>query len=173
MRDGQAESLRHEPGPGHNPGRNADCMALWSGRLSMSGEKLQSPILLVEDDLSLQGSLAEFLHDRGYRTIAASTLLDGRRLLASEDPWLCVLDLNLPDGCGLELLRQLSADGRRCRVIVMTAFGLAHQRPDNYAGVLAAWLDKPVDPDELVRLVEAERSRRACVRPVRSQGGIS
>jgi DNA-binding response OmpR family regulator len=115
-------------------------------------------ILLVEDDLSLQHCLNEFLRDHGYQTLLASTVQGARQLLKSHRPMLCILDLNLPDGSGLEILKE-AARQAGCRAIVMTAFDLEHMRPDDIGQVLAGWLDKPVIPHELLQLVEVEMAR--------------
>ena len=111
-----------------------------------------STILLVEDDHSLRSSLSQFLADHGYRTLQADSARQGWELAASRHPQLCLLDLNLPDGSGLDLLKKLTDAQLQTRVIVMTAFDLHHARPKN--GLLAGWLNKPVNPVELLALVE-------------------
>jgi two-component system, OmpR family, response regulator Irr len=111
-------------------------------------------ILLVEDDLSLRDSLCQFLKDHGYRTLEASTAKQGWELVQSGRPRLLLLDLNLPDGSGLDLLKKLSQRGGTESVVVMTAFDLKHVRPAEANRVLAGWMTKPVNPVELLRIVE-------------------
>ncbi len=111
-----------------------------------------STILLVEDDQSLRASLSQFLNDNGYRTLQADSARQGWELANSGHPQLCLLDLNLADGSGLDLLKKLTDAHLQTRVIVMTAFDLHHARPKN--GLLAGWLNKPVNPVELLALVE-------------------
>jgi DNA-binding response OmpR family regulator len=112
------------------------------------------PILLIEDDLSLSSSLCQFLSDHGYRTLCAPTARQGWDLLRSARPRLCLLDLNLPDGSGLDLLKRIAQHQFALSVVVMTAFDLLHLRPAEANGVLAAWLTKPVNPLELLKVVE-------------------
>jgi DNA-binding response OmpR family regulator len=112
-----------------------------------------STILLVEDDSSLRASLSQFLADHGYRTLQADSASQGWELAKTRHPQLCLLDLNLPDGSGLDLLKKLTDAQLKTRVIVMTAFDLHHARPQN--GLLAGWLIKPVNPVELLKLVES------------------
>jgi len=119
-----------------------------------------SPILLVEDDPSLRDSLGQFLHDHGYRTVVARTAREGREMLRTARPWLCLLDLNLPDGSGLDLLKRLIQQRIDIRVVVMTAFDLQRLRPADMAGVLVGWLTKPVNPVDLLAIVMAEDQRR-------------
>jgi DNA-binding NtrC family response regulator len=111
------------------------------------------PILLVEDDPSVRAGLAQLLSDHGYSVRAAATLGEGRRFLADPRPAVCLLDLNLPDGNGLELLREVARRNLPLRIVVMTAFSLQHLRPDDAAHVLVDWLAKPVAPDALLRAV--------------------
>jgi len=111
-------------------------------------------ILLIEDDLSLAGSLGQFLEENGYETLSAATAKRGWDLLRTARPKLCLLDMNLPDGSGLDLLRKIVQSRLPVRVVVMTALDLAHLRPLDAAGVLVAWLTKPVNPTELLRIVE-------------------
>ncbi len=114
------------------------------------------PILLVEDDLSLSDSLSEFLTENGYRTISCTTVRRGWELLKSESPRVLLLDLNLPDGSGLDLLRRIAQDHLPVRVVVMTAFDLHHVRPVHANGSLAGWLTKPVNPLDLLKLIDRE-----------------
>ena len=113
------------------------------------------PILLVEDDLSLRESLCAFLEDHGYRTQTAATTREGWEALRRGSVRLCLLDLNLPDGSGVDLLQRVAKAGLETRVVVMTAFDLAHLRPAGVGTTLAAWMTKPVNPNELLKVVEA------------------
>jgi DNA-binding response OmpR family regulator len=111
-------------------------------------------VLLVEDDASLRRSLCEFLHDHGFTTYSAGSNREAWQIIKSLRPSLCLLDLNLPDGSGLDLLRKLALQRLPVRVIVMTALPLKHLRPQYPPGTLAAWLTKPVPPQQLLETIE-------------------
>lgn len=115
---------------------------------------MSNPILLIEDDLSLRGSLCQCLEDHGYRTLAAGTVRQGWELIQTRRPTLCLLDLNLPDGSGLDVLKRIIQNRLDVRVVVMTAFDLKHLRPADAGEVLAGWLTKPVNPQELLAIVD-------------------
>jgi DNA-binding response OmpR family regulator len=117
-------------------------------------EQMTISILLVEDDPSVRSSLCDFLLDSGYATRSAATLREARQLIAQQEPTFCLLDLNLPDGNGVDLLRELVARRSRTRVIVMTAFPLQHLRPANAGRTLLAWLTKPVGPEQLLQTLQ-------------------
>jgi DNA-binding response OmpR family regulator len=112
-------------------------------------------ILLVEDDQSLQDGLRSFFEDSGFETHAAGTRADGQRLLRDVKPAVCILDLNLPDGSGLDLLRLIVQERLPVRVIVMSALPEARLRQQYPASVLAAMMTKPASPQELLEVVES------------------
>ncbi len=129
-------------------------------------------ILLVEDDPSLRGSMVEFLHDHGYQTLAAGSIAEAIGLLREARPTVCLLDLNLPDGNGLELFKTAAVRERGLRVIVMTAFPLQHLRPTDANGSLVAWMTKPVAPPQLLQALRSAMSQpHAATRPNRGKDG--
>jgi len=110
-------------------------------------------IVLVEDDASLQLSLKAFLADHGYQTSAAGTRAEGTELVRRLRPAVCILDMNLPDGSGADVLRIIMQENLGVRVIVMTAFPVEHLRSRYPASILRAVLVKPVSPEELLETV--------------------
>jgi DNA-binding response OmpR family regulator len=111
-------------------------------------------ILLVEDDVSLQESLRGFLEDHGFKTHAAGSMVRGRELLREVRPAVCLLDLNLPDGSGVDLLRVIAAERLPVRAIVMSAFPPQRLKDQFPASVLAALMTKPVSPQDLLEWVD-------------------
>jgi len=111
-------------------------------------------ILLVEDDRSLQCTLREFLADQGFETHVAGTRAAGLEMLKRLRPAVCLLDMNLPDGSGADLLRAIAQEGLGVRAIVMSAFPAEHLRGRYRASVLSEVLVKPVSPEELLAAVD-------------------
>src|SRR3954465_5799089 len=69
-------------------------------------------LLLVEDDPVIRTFLADNLTADGYELLVADPLRDALRVLELQRPDLAVVDLALPDGSGLELIRRIrGADG--------------------------------------------------------------
>lgn len=114
----------------------------------------QASILLIEDDLSLQTSLRGFFEDHGYPTHAAGTRADGEAHLLRLRPAICVLDMNLPDGSGLDVLRTIVQEKLPVRVIVMSAFPIEHLRQRFPRSVVVASMTKPVSPQQLLDVVD-------------------
>jgi DNA-binding response OmpR family regulator len=74
-------------------------------------------LLLVEDDPVVRTFLADNLTADGFEMLVADTLKDALRLLEFNRPDLAVIDLMLPDGSGLDLIRRVrSADGLASRL---------------------------------------------------------
>lgn len=64
-------------------------------------------ILIIEDDSGLGRGISFALEQEGYETAAVKTIAGGRRLLEKEMPDAVLLDLNLPDGDGIDFCREL------------------------------------------------------------------
>ena len=112
-------------------------------------------VILVEDDERLQSILARSLTKRGHEVRNARFGAEARQLLAHRMPGVLILDINLPDETGWEILRWLREQpGEQPRVIVLTAF----RPPQTRIADLApdAVLTKPFPIEALSRLVETD-----------------
>ncbi|MEM9651992.1 MAG: response regulator transcription factor [Actinomycetota bacterium] len=140
----------------------------------MAGEPGQT-VLLVEDDRGLRESLATVLSFQGLNIIEAGSAEDGRDLLASDDPDVLILDVNLPGIDGLDLLRELRAGGDNRQVLLLTA---RQEVADRVAGLDAGaddYLPKPFALDELLARVRTllRRAEAASKGPHDGPGGPS
>jgi DNA-binding response OmpR family regulator len=104
-------------------------------------------LLVVDDEPHIWLVLRPHLTDLGYHLDVARTLADGRAALAGGGPFDAVLlDLHLPDGSGLDLLRERPAGGPP--VLVLT--GEAEDRVlDEVRALGAELLTKPFSPSKL------------------------
>jgi DNA-binding response OmpR family regulator len=84
---------------------------------------MRARILLVEDDADLARGLSFNLRHEGYEVLVAGTVKDGRRAALKGESDLLVLDLALPDGDGLEILKALRSAGKHLPVLCLTARG--------------------------------------------------
>jgi CheY-like chemotaxis protein len=124
-------------------------------------------VLIVEDDSAIRllckVALERAGRDHGLRArvIEAADLSSARRLVASEDPDLIVMDVRLPDGSGLDLARELRAgrpadgDGARQlpRVIIASETALPAERALALGAGADRFLPKPYRPADLVDAV--------------------
>jgi DNA-binding response OmpR family regulator len=112
-------------------------------------------LLLIEDDATLGRALQEFLTSQGY---AVDWLADGKRGLQAIENYaydLLVLDLNLPDIDGLDVLRQLRAEKNALPVLVLTARDALTDRVEGLDAGADDYLSKPFELDELAARVRA------------------
>lgn len=111
-------------------------------------------VLVVEDhSIVIAGCRAMFADDANVELLAARTLADGRALYDAYKPEVTVLDINLPDGSGLEMACDLSGQGARVIVFTMSdAPVLAMQAIENGA---SGYVSKSGDPEELRNAVYA------------------
>ena len=118
-------------------------------------------ILLLEDEVLLRKRLAGFLEKEGAEVTAVNTVAAARQALESLSFEAAVIDVNLPDGRGTDLLRE-KAFPTTTNVIVMTAEGGVAGAVEALRAGAADYLVKPFDLEELpVRLAQARRSRQA------------
>lgn len=116
-------------------------------------------ILLIEDDTNLGEAVRDHLTQSGHAADLAPTLEDAQAALACVDYGLVLLDLRLPDGDGLSLLREMRRQEDWRPVIVLTA---RDQITDRIAGLKTGaddYLVKPFDLDELSARVQAVARR--------------
>ena len=116
-------------------------------------------ILLIDDAKDLSAAVARYLRLSGHVVDLAETLADARAAVDVVDHDLLLLDLSLPDGGGLDLLRGERQRGSRVPVIIMTA---RDQISDRIAGLDAGaddYVVKPFDLGELEARIRAHARR--------------
>lgn len=86
---------------------------------------LPAPVLLVEDDLFVRRRLEKLLLDLGYQgdaIVFAASLAEARAALADQPVALALVDLGLPDGSGIDLIRELHAGDSGLAILVISAW---------------------------------------------------
>jgi two-component system KDP operon response regulator KdpE len=121
-------------------------------------------VLLVEDEelnrvlVRAIISRAEPPAVRGVDLLEAGSLADARAALAGEPIDVILLDVNLPDGNGLQLAAELSGAAARPAVIALTASVLPHERAAAMEAGCDAFLDKPYAAVDLVTMLASHLS---------------
>jgi DNA-binding NtrC family response regulator len=114
----------------------------------------QKNILVIDDDSIILDSLCEFLSLEGFRTSKTGTLKGAYAKLQEENYCLVILDVNLPDGDGLELLDTLKRDYPQTVAIVITGYGTIESAVKAIKRGAYDYLTKPIVDDELRLAVE-------------------
>ena len=117
-------------------------------------------LLLIEDDDTLGGGLADFLRAEGHvvdwcRSLVAVDALRGEPFDA------LLVDWQLPDGSGLQWLRQRRARGDATPALVLTARDRLHERIEGLDSGADDYLVKPFAPEELAARLRAVSRRHA------------
>lgn len=112
-------------------------------------------LLLVEDDQLLSDSLSRQLETDGFTVDATGTAGGAAHLAPQEDYRAVVLDLGLPDGNGLDLLRQWRNQGLVLPVMILTARGDWQDKVDGLKAGADDYLAKPFQVEELVARLQA------------------
>lgn len=112
-------------------------------------------LLLVEDERELAGLLKAGLKAAGFAVDHVRTIACAEAALAAEDYDIVVLDLRLPDGDGLDLLRRRRAGGLATPVLVLTARDSLADRVRGLEQGADDYVLKPFHIDELVARLRA------------------
>jgi DNA-binding NtrC family response regulator len=100
--------------------------------------------LIIEDDPDFRVSLAALVNREGYETSEAASLAEARAALAANAPDLALVDLGLPDGSGLELLRQEDRN-RSVELVVVTGNATVETAVAALREGALDYLVKPID----------------------------
>lgn len=117
--------------------------------------------MLLEDDAVLGAAIRDHVASSGHGVDWMKRIDDARLALASVEYELILLDLNLPDGRGLDLLRQLRASGNPVPVIITTAQDQIAVRIEGLNSGADDYLVKPFDLSEMSARVAAVARRYA------------
>jgi DNA-binding NtrC family response regulator len=124
----------------------------------------QERILVVDDEKMIRWSLGEALRGWGFDAIEAATAGAGLAAFESETPAAVLLDINLPDGSGLDVLRKLRQREPEAVIIMITANVLVDETIAALRGGAYDFIGKPINLEELhvaIRNgIEASRLRR-------------
>ncbi|VVP83706.1 response regulator [Pseudomonas fluorescens] len=110
-------------------------------------------LLIVDDNVATRYALRRRLERHGYEVLEAGTGGEGLALIESEVLDALILDVNLPDMSGFDIVRILRADARTALLPVIHVSAASIQTGDIITGLDAgadAYLIHPVDPDVLL-----------------------
>jgi DNA-binding NtrC family response regulator len=109
-------------------------------------------ILIVDDEEAARFGIRKALTGRDNILLEAGTLQAARVLLGAEKPDVLLLDVNLPDGSGMDLLSEITALSEAPLVVVVTAYGSERMAIEAIKRGAYDYLSKPFEIDDL-RLV--------------------
>src|SRR5215510_7606215 len=92
-----------------------------TGKKGRNLKTQQERILVVDDEKMIRWSLGEALRGWGFEPIEAATAGDALAAFEAETPAAVLLDINLPDGSGLDVLRKFRQREPEAVIIMITA----------------------------------------------------
>ena len=116
-------------------------------------------ILVVEDDLALSAGLCFELDTAGYASIPAYNCVKAREFLERQSFALVLLDVNLPDGSGFDLCREIKEQSPNLPVIFLTANDLDTDVLNGFDIGAEDYITKPFNIQILIRRVEVALRR--------------
>jgi len=122
-------------------------------------------ILLVEDDFSLQSGISFKLSKENHEVICVDTVVDAITLLSETNFHLAILDINLPDGSGLDICRHIRQHSPATFVLFLTAQDTETDIVMGYDIGADDYLTKPFSIAVLVGKIAA-LSRRTTEQPI-------
>lgn len=115
-------------------------------------------ILIVDDEPDIRDLLAITLDRMGLNTSCAEDLTSAKALLAKEQFDLCLTDLKLPDGNGINLLEHIQKTASDLPVAVITAYGSMDTAIEALKAGAFDFISKPVELDRLRKLIDTALS---------------
>ena len=111
-------------------------------------------ILVIDDDEAVRKTSVDLLVARGHKAASASTVRDGLRMFTEMRPALVLLDLKLPDGTGIDVLRELQRQAPGTPVVVISGRGSVVEAVEAMKVGASDFLEKPVSRDRLFRVLD-------------------
>src|SRR5688572_3376956 len=114
-------------------------------------------IIVLEDDLVVRKSLEQQLRYKRYDVASATAIAEAQELLTKDNFDLMIVDVRLPDGNGIDLLKQLQTRPSKPLVVMVSGFGTVDLAVECMSNGAFTFLTKPFSPEQLaVTLKKAE-----------------
>jgi two-component system nitrogen regulation response regulator NtrX len=111
-------------------------------------------ILVIDDDDDVRKTTVGLLNGRGQRTLAAATVREGLRLFSERRPAAVLLDMKLPDGAGIDVLRELQRQAPGTPVVVISGYGSVSEAVEAMRVGATDFIEKPIARDRLFDVLD-------------------
>jgi DNA-binding response OmpR family regulator len=120
----------------------------------------QKSILIVDDDKSILRILTRILQKQGYKTQTAETGREAEDEINKQSYDLALIDVKLPDTDGVDLLQKMQATRPNMIKIILTGFASMDNGIKALDSGADAYLVKPVEPTELLKILKEKFEER-------------
>src|SRR5204862_4902241 len=121
-------------------------------------------ILIIDDERPILLTLEALLGRHGYQPETASTAAYGLRMLQNNPTAVVLLDLQLPDAEGLQMLDQIKREHPETQVIILTAHDSLNNAIESIKRGAYHFISKPYAPEELLSLVDKALEKQSLLR---------
>src|SRR5256714_13402402 len=121
-------------------------------------------ILIIDDERPILLTLEAILSRHGYQTETAAPASYGLRRIKETSPSVVLLDLQLPDAEGLEMLGQIKDEHPDTQVIILTAHDSLNNAIESIKRGAYHFISKPYAPEELLSLIEKALEKQSLLR---------
>lgn len=111
--------------------------------------------LIIEDNPDNMVLITRFLEKSGYQTLKATTGLEGVEIALKERPDFILLDIQLPDIEGTEVLMKIK-DSEVCRnipIIAVTSYAMSGDKQRLLSVGCNGYIEKPIDPENFISYI--------------------
>lgn len=108
-----------------------------------------SNVILLEDETALREGVTEFLEAQGHCVRAVASVAEFAQAFMPASHEVAIVDLGLPDGDGLDVVRRMRRDGLRLGIIILTARAGTQARAEGLASGADYFLPKTIDLTQL------------------------
>jgi two-component system, NtrC family, response regulator AtoC len=118
--------------------------------VAAGGGGVKAHVLVVDDERLIRSSLERAVASLGHEVEAAETLADATAIVARKRFDAAIVDLKLPDGSGLDVVRRLLAEAPDTKIIVITAHGTVENAVEAMKLGAYDFVNKPFELEELL-----------------------
>jgi DNA-binding response OmpR family regulator len=117
----------------------------------------EKKILIVDDNMDLVRIMGAHLEGHGYSVVSASDVAEAIKAIQTKKPDLIILDVAMPGGDGLNVLRRLNASNPRDMIPVIVVTGMEPRtKAEAFAAGAADFYLKPVNMDTLLECIREQ-----------------
>ncbi|HEU4707623.1 MAG TPA: response regulator transcription factor [Solirubrobacterales bacterium] len=121
-------------------------------------------IVLVEDEDLVRDSLRQILEEHGFAVVAeATSRTEGIAATLRERPQICLLDIGLPDGPGMEVAREVSREAPETAIVIFSASDRHEDLIEGIRAGAAGYLLKGMDPERLAHALRGVVNGEAAI----------
>jgi DNA-binding NtrC family response regulator len=121
----------------------------------------QTRVLILDDESTLRTALFRLLDRKGFQVVTAQRIEEARSFMSPEKPFdMAIIDMNLPDGNGLDFVSEIKAMCPVTQVLVLTGFGSVDSAIQATQKGAYHFLTKPFNVEELMSLIDKALTHR-------------